>query len=188
MKMRHEEGLGAGCDDVLIVFSFLHSVQPCLLFVVENAGSSVKKRRIEDSPRVVLLSSRGLSNDVHIARFLREIRSSRSLMTTMMTTIRKKTDCFSNGHQVPHGSCGEEDFLLSNGTRKRNGRASLSISRTNTPSYQIAAARSLWPCNFFRAFVLGSLVYVLDGLPLRRLRSAGGKKTRIRPREQKESC
>jgi hypothetical protein len=41
----------------------------------------------------------------------------------------------------------------------------------------------LWPCNFFRAFC-SSLVYVLDGLPLRRLRE-WGREDENHVREQK---
>jgi hypothetical protein len=49
--------------------------------------------------------------------------------------------------------------------------------------YKKIAARSLWPCNFFRAFC-SSLVYVLDGLPLRRLRE-WGREDENHVREQK---
>ena len=42
-KIGHEEGLSAGCDDVLIVFSFIAACA-CLLFVVENTGSNTSKK------------------------------------------------------------------------------------------------------------------------------------------------
>jgi hypothetical protein len=184
-KIGHEEGLSAGCDDVLIVFSFIAACA-CLLFVVENTGSNTSKktknRRLAMQPCMQALADYrttfthcAICTEFEGLPFVDDDDDD--------PKIRKKTDCFSNGHRVPHGSCGEEDFFLSNGTKKKWTCEFKHLTNKHTELPNASAARSLWPCNFFRAFC-SSLVYVLDGLPLRRLRE-WGREDENHVREQK---
>jgi len=172
-KIGHEEGLSVGCDDVLIVFSFIAACA-CLLFVVENTGSNTSKtknRRLAMQPCMEALADYrttfthcAICTEFEGLPFVNEVFSE--------PTIRKKTDCFSNGYRVPHGCCDDDDILLSNGTTKKWTCEFKRLTNKHTDLPNASAARSLWPCNFFRAFC-SSLVYVLDGLPLRRLREWG---------------
>ena len=164
-------------------------MRACFAFLVENTGSNTSKktknRRLATQPCMQALADYrttfthcAISTEFEGLPFVDDDDDD--------PTIRKKTDCFSNGHQSPTVPAGKKIFFSRTG-RKRNGRASLSISRTNTPSYRML--QLLVPCGLaisFGRFVRLSCTFSTD------FRSdvcaVGGGKTRITSENKKESC
>ena len=150
--------------------------------------ATLQRRKIEDSPcsRACRLS-RIIERRSRIARFVQNSRVFRSLMTTMMNQrFGKRRIVFPTDIESPTVLAGKKIFSSRTG-RQRNGRASLSISRTNTPSYRML--QLLVPCGLaisFGRFARLSCTFSTD------FRSdvcaSGGGKTRITSENKKEFC
>ena len=150
--------------------------------------ATLQRRKIEDSPcsRACRLS-RIIERRSRIARFVQNSRVFRSLMTTMMTQRSgKRRIAFPTATAFPTDVAARTTFFSRTG-RQRNGRASLSISRTNTPSYRML--QLLVPCGlaisfgrFVRLSCTFSTAFRSD------VCASGGGKTRITSENKKESC